>query len=75
MAQRGQEATHRKKHQFPEKDKPMAGSVGQVICGDNPGVLVGGDSPVLPHASCISISNVASIDVGRHVEHPEALTL
>lgn len=68
----GEMITYGKRNEFPEKDKPMEGNVGQVVRGDDPGVLVGGDAPVLAHASSIGIPNVASIEVRQHIEHAKA---
>lgn len=52
----------------------MESDISQVVCGNDPGVLVGSDAPVLSHTGRIRISNVASVKVREHVENTEAVS-
>jgi hypothetical protein len=55
--------TDREGHQLPQQDEPVKGDVGNVVRRNDPGVLVGGDSPVLAHASRVSVADIASVNV------------
>ena len=41
----------------------MEDNVSNVVRSDDPGVLIGSDAPFLTHTSCISVSNVSSVDI------------
>lgn len=52
----------------------MKSDISQVVCGNNPGILVRSDAPFFTHTGRIGISNIASVNVGEHIENTEAMS-
>lgn len=51
---------------------PVEQNVANVECGDYPTVVIGCDTPITAHTSCIGIADVAAINVRNKIEQTKS---